>query len=239
MHRYKKHLRRFLSVMFALLLIFTCVPVNRANAETGLVSEPLSDEMAHSHILNSLEYLGYNIQFFRDNDMLFEIGCLSHCVAQGYYIWPDHTDTKHHITYMNPADIQTDIDYNNRKYGAYGGFNMGLDTIPDPSTKTGKAPDVAKFEEEGWPCLSYLNYYFFNYLPNIVGKDTSDLYELFPASKKNETDLEIEHYLGTVENWRKAMDAFAAKGKAVKYSVFDGTAPNPEEVYQHLSPGDV
>ena len=51
----------------------------------------------------------------------------------------------------------------------YGGGCSGYETTAD-----GK-PNIARFEQGGLVCASYATYVYFNYLPNVVGIDTSAL----------------------------------------------------------------
>ncbi len=51
----------------------------------------------------------------------------------------------------------------------YGGGSSGYETTAD-----GK-PNIARFEKGGLVCASYATYVYFNYLPNVVGIDTSAL----------------------------------------------------------------
>lgn len=51
----------------------------------------------------------------------------------------------------------------------YGGGCSGYETTAD-----GK-PNIARFEHGGLVCASYATYVYFNYLPNVVGVDTSAL----------------------------------------------------------------
>lgn len=51
----------------------------------------------------------------------------------------------------------------------YGGGSLGYETTAD-----GK-PNIARFEKGGLVCASYATYVYFNYLPNVVGIDTSAL----------------------------------------------------------------
>ena len=56
----------------------------------------------------------------------------------------------------------------------YGTGPSGLETV-SADTKTGKAPDIAKFKSQGLCCASYVSYVYYNYLPNIAGIDTSSM----------------------------------------------------------------
>ena len=64
-----------------------------------------------------------------------------------------------------PASVRSNI--------SYGTGPSGLETVTKSGTVTGLAPDIAKFEQSGLCCASYVSYVYFNYLPNIAGIDTS------------------------------------------------------------------
>ena len=51
----------------------------------------------------------------------------------------------------------------------YAGGSTGYETTADG------VPDISFFEKNGLVCASYVTYVYFNYLPNIVGIDTSEL----------------------------------------------------------------
>ncbi len=65
-----------------------------------------------------------------------------------------------------PASVRSGI--------GYGTSPSGLETV-SASTKTGKAPDIAKFKSGGLCCASYVSYVYYNYLPNIAGMDISKI----------------------------------------------------------------
>lgn len=72
----------------------------------------------------------------------------------------------------------------------YGGVSSGYETTPEG------APDIKYFEQHGLVCASYIAYVYFNYLPNVVGIDTSMLD--FP----NQSILADDWYLACLE-WEK------------------------------------
>ncbi len=51
----------------------------------------------------------------------------------------------------------------------YSGGSLGYETTPDG------LPDIEYFEDHGLVCASYIAYVYFNYIPNVVGIDTSCL----------------------------------------------------------------
>lgn len=105
----------------------------------------IPDEMLDNVFLDALAYTGYDVQGLKDNGQIFKKYGSS--VADS---------------------ILSDISYD------MGFANEGTETITDSSTISGKAPNLARFEKYGLCCASYCSYVYFNYLPNIVGMDTSD-----------------------------------------------------------------
>lgn len=57
----------------------------------------------------------------------------------------------------------------------YGTALNGTETVSNSGTVSGLAPNIAKFEQSGLCCASYVSYVYFNYLPNISGIDTSNI----------------------------------------------------------------
>ena len=122
----------------------------------------IPEEMYDNYILRALEYTGYDVQWLKDNGFLH--------VAQ--YV-------SSNINNSNP-DVLSDIGYDD-----YSPFLNGDETVADSSTKTGKAPDIAKFEQNGLVCASFVTYYMCNYLPNIEGIDTSHIHNAIKATTMN------------------------------------------------------
>jgi len=84
-----------------------------------------------------------------------------------------------------PASVRSGI--------GYGTGPSGLETVA-ASTKTGKAPDIAKFKSGGLCCASYVSYVYYNYLPNIARMDVSKIPQ--PANPRSPIS-----YNSAVENW--------------------------------------
>lgn len=66
-------------------------------------------------------------------------------------------------------------------------------------TASGK-PNISKFKQSGLCCASYISYVYFNYLPNIAGKDTSDI------SRPDN--------LRAAASWSNAANSWVSAGKA-------------------------
>lgn len=90
---------------------------------------------------------------------------------------------------------------------------------------TGKAPNIARFEQYGLCCASFVTYYICNYLPNIEGVDTQ-----FITDAINSTGMNSQ----AVVTWQKALNKLASQGKVEKV----GTSPSNVD-YSKLTPGDI
>ena len=85
----------------------------------------------------------------------------------GYKVQTQKNDGTIFKKYSNsaPASVRSNI--------SYGTGPSGLETVSNSGTATGLAPNIAKFEQSGLCCASYVSYVYYNYLPNIAGIDTS------------------------------------------------------------------
>lgn len=109
-----------------------------------------------------------------------------------------------------PAAVRSDI--------TYGTGPSGLETVDDPTTKTGKAPNIAKYEASGLCCASYVSYVLYNYLPNVAGIDTSDT--PCPTNPRSSS------------SYNKAANDWIADGKARRIGFTqnaDGSSFQPDE----------
>ncbi len=104
----------------------------------------LPTEMLESYVLDSMEYIGYNVKRQKKN------GTILQDRASGP---------------RTPMKDRSGI--------VYGGGPSGIETVKDKTTVSGKAPNLKKFRSQGMCCASFVSYYYLNYLPNIAGVDTS------------------------------------------------------------------
>lgn len=167
----------------------------------------IPENMYDNAILRALEYTGYDVQWLKDNGYLY--------VAQ--YV-------SSNINSSNP-DVLSDIGYDD-----YSPFLNGDETVADSSTKTGKAPDIAKFEENGLVCASFVTYFISNYLPNIEGIDTTHIHEAIKATTMNGGSYST----ASVWSWSTGLNNLAntAGSGVTKYT--DATT-----AYANLVPGDI
>lgn len=163
------------------------------------MAAPASDlpaNMIDSHILRALEYTGYDVQAQKDDGTLYQSGSYSS---------------------KTPASVRSNIHY--------GTALSGKETVANATTKTGLAPDIAKFEQYGLCCAGFVTYYVCNYLPNIEGVDTQFITDAINATGWNSQ---------AVVTWQKALDNLIAAGQIEKI----GTSPTNVDRTK-LTPGDL
>jgi len=125
--KHKKRLHtRLLSVFLALLLLMTAMPFSAITASAAPASD-LPDNMVDSAILRALEYTGYDVQKQKNDGTLYQYGSYGS---------------------RTPSAILSNITYN--------GTPSGQETVADSSTVTGKAPNIARFEQYGLVCASFV-----------------------------------------------------------------------------------
>lgn len=160
------------------------------------VASDLPENMADSSILRALEYTGYDVAAQKADGTLYQ--------AKSYSIY-------------TPNSVLSNINY---------GLNLsGNETVSDNSTVTGKAPDIAKFEQYGLCCAAFVTYYICNYLPNIEGADTQ-----FITDAINSTQMNSQ----AVITWQTAMNNLVNAGLIEKIGT---NASNVDR--SKLAPGDI
>ncbi len=138
-------MKKTLKKLIAILLtVVTIIGILPLSAFASPSSD-IPDEMLDNVYLDALEYTGYDVQGLKDDGQIFK----------------------------KYGSMVADIIFSNISYDS-SFANEGTETVADSSTVSGKAPNLARFEEYGLCCASYCSYVYFNYLPNIAGVDTSD-----------------------------------------------------------------
>ncbi|MDO4731178.1 MAG: SpaA isopeptide-forming pilin-related protein, partial [Clostridia bacterium] len=194
--KHKKRLHtRLLSVFLALLLLMTAMPFSAITASAAPASD-LPDNMVDSAILRALEYTGYDVQKQKNDGTLYQYGSYGS---------------------RTPSAILSNITYN--------GTPSGQETVADSSTVTGKAPNIARFEQYGLVCASFVTYFICNYLPNIEGADTQ-----FITDAVNATGMNSQ----AVVTWQTALNKLANEGKIEKIGTSSSNVDRSK-----LAPGDL
>lgn len=186
---------RCLSIILAAMMVLSALPFTAFATPASDIPE----EMLDNSILRALEYTGYDVQTQKSNGTIYQSGYYSSSLANA------------------APGILSDISY---------GLSMsGKETTKDSATITGLAPDIAKFEQYGLCCASFVTYFICNYLPNIEGVDTSLI-----SNAIKETGLNSQ----AVITWQNALNKLSDEGKIEKV----GT--NSSNVnYNQLVPGDI
>ena len=194
--KHKKRLHtRLLSVFLALLLMMTAIPFSAITASAAPASD-LPDNMVDSAILRALEYTGYDAQQQKNDGTLYQYGSYGS---------------------RTPSAILSNITYN--------GTPSGQETVADSSTVTGKAPNIARFEQYGLVCASFVTYFICNYLPNIEGADTQFITDAINATGMNSQ---------AVVTWQTALNKLANEGKIEKIGTSSSNVDRSK-----LAPGDL
>lgn len=186
---------RIAAIAMAVMMILTALPFTAFAAPASNIPE----EMLDSSILRALEYTGYDVQAQKNNGTIYQSGHYGSRLA------------------TNAPNILSNISY---------GLSMsGKETVNDSSTITGLAPNIAKFEQSGLCCASFVTYFICNYLPNIEGVDTSLVADAVKATGLNSQ---------AVVTWQNALNKLSDEGKIEKV----GTSSSNVD-YSRLVPGDI
>lgn len=156
----------------------------------------LPDNMIDSYILRALAYTGYDVEAQKANGTLYQ---------------------KNSISSKTPASILSDI--------SYGTSTSGFETVANSSTKTGFAPNIAKFEQSGLCCAAFVTYYICNYLPNIEGINTQFITNEIKATGMNSQ---------SVATWERALGQLASRGELEKIGTNSSNVDRSK-----LCPGDI
>ncbi len=194
------------------------VPVDNAFPEDLLEVDPygialladmslIPDEMYDNSILRALAYTGYDVDYLKDNGYLY--------VAQY---------TSSNIKNYAP-EVLSGIGYDD-----YSPYVNGDETVTDTSTVSGKAPNMAKFREQGFVCASFVTYYLCNYLPNIEGIDTDWIHDAVAATTMNNGSYST----ASVWAWETGLKNLSNQAGSGVTRYTDET-----EAYENIVPGDV
>ena len=165
----------------------------------SVFAAPASDlpaNMVDSPILRALEYTGYDVQKQKDDGTLYQSGSYGN---------------------RTPADVLSNIHY--------GTATSGKETVADSSTSTGKAPNIARFEQYGLCCAGFVTYYLCNYLPNIEGADMDYIIDAIDATGLNSQ---------AAVTWQRALNNLVSEGIVEKIGTSSSNVDR-----EKLTPGDI
>ena len=182
-------------VMAMLLAVVLILSAFPMSAFAAAASD-LPDEMVDHPILRALAYTGYEVDQQIADGTLYQSGSYGS---------------------RTPTNILSGINY--------GTSTSGQETVADSTTVTGKAPDIARYQQYGLCCASFVTYFVLNYLPNIEGVDTSYIQQAIDDTGWNSQ---------AVVTWQKALNNLVDEGKIEKIGT---SASNVDR--SKLAPGDL
>lgn len=188
--------KKYITRLFSVLLAVCLIFAAMPVTTFAAVASDLPENMADHAILRALEYTGYDVQKQKDNGTLYQSGSYGS---------------------RTPADVLSDIHY--------GISCSGKETVADNSTITGRAPNIALFEQSGLCCAAFVTYFVCNYLPNIEGVDTQYILDAINATGMNSQ---------AVVTWQTALNKLANAGKIEKIGTSSSNVDRSK-----LSPGDL
>lgn len=184
------------SKVLAMVLAVVMVVMAMPMSAFAAVASDLPEEMEDHSILRALAYTGYDVDQQIADGTLYQSGSYGS---------------------RTPSNILSGINY--------GTSTSGFETVADASTVTGLAPNIARYQDYGLCCASFVTYYICNYLPNIEGVDTQFITDAIKATGWNSQ---------AVVTWQKALNGLADDGKIEKIGT---SASNVDR--SKLAPGDI
>lgn len=184
------------SKVLAMVLAVVMVVMAMPMSAFAAVASDLPEEMVDHSILRALAYTGYDVDQQIADGTLYQSGSYGS---------------------RTPSNILSGINY--------GTSTSGFETVADASTVTGLAPNIARYQDYGLCCASFVTYYICNYLPNIEGVDTQFITDAIKATGWNSQ---------AVVTWQKALNGLADDGKIEKIGT---SASNVDR--SKLAPGDI
>lgn len=184
------------SNVLAMVLAVVMVVMAMPMSAFAAVASDLPEEMVDHSILRALAYTGYDVDQQIADGTLYQSGSYGS---------------------RTPSNVLSGINY--------GTSTSGFETVADASTVTGLAPNIARYQDYGLCCASFVTYYICNYLPNIEGVDTQFITDAIKATGWNSQ---------AVVTWQKALNGLADDGKIEKIGT---SASNVDR--SKLAPGDI
>lgn len=184
------------SKALAMVLAVVMVVMAMPMSAFAAVASDLPEEMADHSILRALAYTGYDVNKQIADGTLYQSGSYGS---------------------RTPTDVLSGINY--------GTSTSGFETVADATTVTGLAPNIARYQDYGLCCASFVTYYICNYLPNIEGVDTQFITDAIKATGWNSQ---------ACVTWQKALNELADEGKLEKIGTSSSNVDRSK-----LTPGDI
>ena len=162
----------------------------------------LPAEMLDNVYLDALQYLGYDVAQLKADNKLFQSG------------------------YFGSGSYGTSGNLTNSKY--WSGIDYDDNYVVSGLETSSGLPNLTRFKQYGLCCASFLTYFYFNYLPNVLGITTADSPGL--ATLREYCNKNTYSWAGAGK-YGQAMLDMVADGKATKVA----TANN----YDDLEIGDI
>ena len=207
------------------------------STETAILgnSPTNSSNLYNNHLLDAMEYLGVNIEWLKENNLLYTWASTSPAFLKaggtGGKV-PGYDNLRY------PSNVSWYIRYN--AGGPYHPeYNINGVSLGDETTAEG-LPDIEYFQAHGWPCNAFPNYYYFNYLPNVAGVDTSwMLDDKYFYEFKDRVWWSYPETYCWVNGWREALDRMAVDGLVTRYSSYEMSGLNPNGKDYSWNPADI
>lgn len=184
------------SKVLAMVLAVVMVIMAMPMSAFAAVASDLPEEMVDHSILRALAYTGYDVDQQIADGTLYQSGSYGS---------------------RTPTGVLSGINY--------GTSTSGLETVADETTVTGLAPNIARYQDYGLCCASFVTYYVCNYLPNIEGVDTQFITDAIKATGWNSQ---------ACVTWQKALNGLADEGKIEKIGTSSSNVDRSK-----LAPGDI
>lgn len=200
--RVKEMCKRVGAGLLAIVLLLSLMPMQYAEAA---YQDDYAKLIEGNHAIDALKYLGYDFDGLIEDEKLFQI-------------WTGDA-IKPYLT--------------NIKWTNWNGTS-GRETQPAGEgdiSATGKVPDVALFEKQGFECGGFVTYYYYNYLVNIAGVDISDLTKYLPSGAPDPAP------------WVTALNKMESKDGSAKLMIDlsddQDSSDVPASIWNKLTPGDL
>lgn len=198
----KEICKRFGAGFLAIVLLLSLMPTSFASAA---YQDDYAEMIEGNHVIDALAYLGYDIDGLIKDKKLFQI-------YTGDAIKPYLTNVE--WTNWNGTSGRETI-------------SAGANDV----SVTGKIPNVALFERQGFDCGGFVTYYYYNYLVNIAGVDISSLTKRLANGANDPAP------------WVAALEKMQSKDNTAELMIDladDEDSSNvPQSIWKQLTPGDL
>lgn len=130
--------------------------------ETGVMEynfDQIPDYMLDSKILRALEFTGYDLQYLKDQKLLYHPDYIGYALEQNQ-------------STLREKPVLSGIKYSNR--GMAGCLSKKATTQKElTATVTGRVPNIPAHLEYGMSCTSFVEYFLLAYLPHCEGVNVS------------------------------------------------------------------